>query len=98
MLDNFMTNSYSFTSYTNQNEQLLYLDYIRQTSDFQYVNTTPDVAYRYQGNLFGLFSELNINPNLFVLTMYLNGYYNPHDYQGDKVQFKLAIKPPIPIS
>ena len=98
MLDNYMTNNYSFPSYTYLNDNLLYLDYIEATYSFNYVTATPDQAFRYQGNLFGLFKELGIPPSLYVYTMFMNGYFNPMDYDGIKYTFKLAIQPPIPIA
>lgn len=96
MLDTFMTNSYSFDSYTTMNDNLLYLDYLDENYERSYINTTPDMAYKYQGNLFGLFSEMKIKPELYIYTMYINGYRSPNEFKGDKVSFIRPIKPPIP--
>lgn len=96
MLEQIQVNEYKFDSYTELNNKLLYLDWINNNYKFNYVSTTPDISYRFQGNLFGLFRELQIPPNLFLFTMYLNGYTNPVDFDGTKLEFKLAINPPIP--
>ncbi len=96
MLEQYQVNDYSFNTYQELNDNLLYLDYINKSYEFNLVTVSPDVAYRYQGNLFGLLRELNVSPNLFVYTMYLNGYNNPVDFKGDKYSLKLAIKPNIP--
>lgn len=96
MLEEFQVNHYQFDSLTELNDNLQYLDYINQHYEFQTVNVQPDVAYRYQGNLFGLLRELKVKPPLFVYTMYLNGYTNPREYDGNETQFTLAIRPPIP--
>ena len=98
MLENLQINDYSFESLSQLNDNLLYLDYITRNYEYKTVSVTPDTAYRYQGNLFGMFRELNIKPDLFVYTMYINGYRSPRDFKGDKLDFKLAIKPPIPFS
>lgn len=78
------------------NDNLLYLDYIDENYERAYINTTPDMAYKYQGNLFGLFNELLIRPELYVYTMYMNGYNSPNQYKGDVITFITPIKPPIP--
>ena len=78
------------------NDNLLYLDYLNQTVEFTYVNTTPDIAHRNQGNLYGLFIDMNISPTLFLYMMYINGYNSPNEYKGDVITFKKPIRPPIP--
>jgi len=98
MLESFQVNDYSFDNVIQLNDNLQYLDYIKANYEFKEINIDPSVAYKYQGNLFGLFRQLNISPNLFLYTMYINGYHNPVDFMGDKYTFQLAIKPPIPSS
>lgn len=98
MLENFQTNDYSFESLSQLNDNLQYLDHIDRNYEFKTVTVSPDTAYRYQGNFFGLLSTMNIDPGLYLYTMYINGYKNPRDYAGDKFELKLAIKPPIPVS
>lgn len=98
MLETYQTNDFSFDSIQQLNDNLQYIDYIDHNYEYKTVNVDPDVAFRYQGNLFGLFKELNIQPHLYVYTMYLNKYNNPVEYDGTKITFVLAIKPPIPIS
>lgn len=98
MLEQFQTVSYSFDSYVELNDNLLYLDYINNNYKFKKESIDPATAYRYQGNLLGLFKEMGISDDLLFFTMYINGYNNPVDYKGDKLTFKVAIKPPIPVS
>jgi len=98
MLESFQVNDYSFENIIELNDNLQYLDYINADYEFKEITVEPDIAYKYQGNLFGLFRELDIHPNLFTYTMYINGYTNPVEFAGDKYVFKVAIKPPIPIS
>lgn len=98
MLESFLVNDYSFDSVSQLNDNLQYLDYINANYQFTEIAVDPGVAYRYQGNLFGLFRQLDISPTLFTFTMYINGYSNPVDYNGDMYNFKIAIRPPIPSS
>lgn len=98
MLENFQVNDYSFDNIETLNDNLQYIDYINNNYEFKEVIVEPILAYKYQGNLFGLFHELNISPNLFLFTLYINGYNNPIEYDGNKLTFKIAIKPPIPLS
>lgn len=98
MLESFQVSDYSFDSITELNDNLQYLDFIKANYEFKEIAVDPGVAYRFQGNLFGLFRQLNIEPNLFLYTMYLNGITNPVEFNGQVYSFKIAIKPPIPIS
>ena len=98
MLESFQVSEYSFDQYTELNDNLQYLDYIKANYEFKQVAVDPGTAHRFQGNLFGLFRALNIEANLFLFTMYLNGYTNPVDFNGDVFTFKVATKPPIPSS
>lgn len=96
MLETYQVNNYSFETYQELNDNLLYIDYINRNYEFNNLTINPNVAYRYQGNLFGLFREMNVEPHLYVYTMYLNGYTNPVEYRGDRYSLKLAIRPKIP--
>ena len=97
MLNSLMVNEYSFNSITEINDNLQYLDYINSNYEFKEVNINPDMCYKFQGDFFGLLKELNIEPHLYMYTMYLNGYNNPVDFTGENLPtIKLAIKPPIP--
>ena len=98
MLENLQNNDYSFSSLSVINDNLQYIDYVDRTYGYETINVSPDVAYRYQGNLFGLFSELNIKPSLFLYTMYANGYNNPTEYDGKVYTLKKPSRPSIPIS
>ncbi len=96
MLSQLMTNDYSFLSNQKLIDNLQYLDHFNNNYQFKTVTVLPSDAYKYQGNLFGLFKMMNIETSLYVFTMYLNGYNHPVDFDGSKYIFKLAIKPPIP--
>ena len=98
MLEQYQVNDYKFANYVNINDNLLYLDHINNTYEFTQKSISPDLGYRYRGNLFGLFREINIDTKLFVFTMYINGYTHPANYDGEKLVFKVAIKPPVPSS
>jgi len=91
-----MVNDYSFESYSEMNDYLQFIDYVNKNYEYDEKTITPDSGYKYQGNLFGLFRDMRITPNLFVFTMYLNGFTNPTEYDGVKLNFKIAVKPPIP--
>lgn len=96
MLETLQTNGYRIDDYNDYNDNLLYLDYIKNTYEFKEIIIDPNMAYSYQGNLIGLLKALRVEERLFMFTMYINGYNSPYDYDGKRTQFKLAIKPPIP--
>lgn len=96
MLEQFMSNTYALPGYTYLNDRLLYIDYVDKKYNYQQATVLPMEAYRYQGNLFGLFKLLGISPSLYVYAMYLNGYNNPVNYEGKKITFKIPVRVPIP--
>ncbi len=44
-------------------------------------------AFRYQGDLYGLFEKYGIGKPEHYVCMLVNGYRNPNDYAGDKMLF-----------
>lgn len=96
MLEQFMTNGYEIPDYKYLNDRLLYIDYIDKNYNYQQVSVLPVEAYRYQGNLFGLFRQIGIPSSLYIYAMYLNGYNNPNNYDGVKNTFKVPVRVPIP--
>lgn len=98
MLEQHVTADYSLGPYNEWNDRLIYMDYVNKKYEYKEVATTPIDAYRFQGNLYGLFKTLGVPQNLFFYTMYLNGYTNPHNYEGKKLVFKVPVMPPIPES
>jgi len=96
MLENLIVNDYSFSTYTNINDMLQFIDLINKKYTYQELTILPDIAYKYQGNLFGLFREMGIAPSLYLATMYINGYVNPTEYESNKFQFKMPVTPPMP--
>lgn len=97
MLTNLITQAnYRIPNYTYLNDRMIYMDYIDRHYTYEEVGVLPIEGFRFQGNLFGLFKQLNIPDNLLVLAMYLNGYTNPVQYDGLKLTFKIPKMPPIP--
>ena len=96
MLEQFMVNGYRIDTYKNLNDRLQYIDYVDRHYEYKSVAISPIDAYRYQGNLFGVFSILNIAPSLYIYAMYLNGYTNPSNYSGHNCTFKVPVMPPVP--
>ena len=96
MLEQHITSDYRLGSFTEWNERLIYMDYVDKNYQYKEIATTPIEAYRYQGNLFGLFKLLGVHQSLYFYSMYINGYTNPLNYEGKKLVFKIPVLPPIP--
>lgn len=96
MLEQYLTVDYRLGTFTEWNERLIYMDYVNKTYEYREVVATPIEAYRYQGNLFGLFKSLGVSPSMFFYAMSLNGYTNPLNYEGKNLIFKIPVMPPIP--
>lgn len=93
MLEIFMKNNYRMKNYKYLNDRLQFIDYIDNKYEYQTTSVLPLDAYRFQGNLFGLFKTMNIEPKLYLYTMYINGYTNPINYDGKKYIFKVPKDP-----
>ena len=48
-----------------------------------------NIAYKYKGDLFGLFLELGINRELIYPFMKINGYDSSDEYDGTVLQFRV---------
>lgn len=96
MLEQFMNSVYGAPGYVYLNDRLLYIDHVDKNYRYQQVSILPIDAYRYQGNLFGLFKHMGVSPSLHVYAMYLNGYTNPLNYDGAVHTFKIPVHAPIP--
>lgn len=95
MLDGMMRSVYRLPDYTPMNEVLLHMDFVDRHYEYQEKAINAMDAYRYQGNLYGLFYEMQIDPAVHMYTMQLNGYKNPLNYEGRKLVFKVPVMPPI---
>lgn len=98
MLENMLVNDYGFSNYGRINDNLLYLDYIDNHYEFKLIAVDPGLCYKYQGNFVGLMKRLDIEPKLYLYTMYLNKINNPLSFDGNATTLKIPIKPPIPSS
>jgi hypothetical protein len=98
LLQEHLIGDYQLGTYTEWNEQLIYMEYVDKRYGYQEITASPVEAYRYQGNLFGLFKSMGVNPSMFFYTMYINGLTNPLIYDGKKLIFKVPVMPPIPES
>lgn len=97
MLERLMsTATYRMPSYQYFNDRMTYIDFIDRNYEYQQVTVIPSEAHRFQGNLYGLFTELGVSSKLLPFALYLNGYTNPCDFDGNKVTWKIPKMPPIP--
>jgi len=89
---------YNYNDNIEQNHQLLYLDYmaILYKDKYNILNINPDQAYVFTGNFYGLLKELKIPEDLYLLTLYLNNYTSPDQYDGNKYSIIIPQKPNIP--
>lgn len=98
MLEALMTNDFSFDTIQEINDNLQYLDYINHHYKYEEITIDPNIAYKYQGNFYGLLNELMINPKLYLFTLYLNKLTSPVEFNGNMLIIKKPIRPPIPNS
>lgn len=75
--------------YTQLINTLLYNDYIDANYQLNTITTDPASANRHRGNLFGLFTVMNIDVKYHLYTMIANGYHSPFEYDGKQMTFKI---------
>lgn len=80
------------------NDKLQYLDYRLRNKqhNLSLILVEPDIAYRYQGNFYGLMLHFNVLPELFPYTLYANGYTSPHEYDGKRQDLYIPRDFPTP--
>lgn len=80
------------------NDKLLFMDYTKsyKTPVTHFVD--PDIAYKYQGNFYGLLIYMDIHPGLFTFTLQLNGLTSPHQYKGEGGYVTVPQEFPVPFS
>jgi hypothetical protein len=96
LISQYLTNDFNFNDYNELNDNLLYIDYIKNKYKYNEINIQPDLAYRFQGNFYGLLNKLNVNRDLYLFTLYVNGYNSPNDYDGKKIILKIPKYPNLP--
>lgn len=67
-----------------------HLPYLKQHEETALQSVSSALAFKYDGNLYGLLAELSIEPRWFWTIMRLNGLEHPSQYQGGDLH-----KPPI---
>lgn len=82
---------YRFNKYQIINNMFLYYDAMEIESDkYELRMIDPGVAWSFQGNFYGLLDHLRVDPQLFLITLYLNGYTSPFDFDGETSSIKVA--------
>ena len=69
-----------------------HLPYLRGHEETSYYEIPPDLAFKYDGNLYGLLAELKVEPRWFWTIMRLNRLERPSHYRGIDLS-----KPPIAV-
>lgn len=98
LISQYLTNDFKFNNYNEMNDNLLFIDYIDHKYSYNETTVPPDLAYRYQGNFYGLLNKLEVPTDLYLFTLYLNGYKSPVDYDGKKILLKIPTFPNLPKS
>lgn len=82
---------YAYGSYRFINNVFLYYDGMEnEISKFSREIIEPGVAYKYQGDFYGLLSHLNVQSHLLLPSLYLNGLASPYDYDGRTTEILIA--------
>lgn len=68
------------TSFLELTEEMLYLDKEIQKKSYREVALEPIAHVHYKGNFYALLQDLNVDPDLYLYTLYLNNYTSPYDF------------------
>lgn len=61
-----------------------HLTWIRATRESEVVVVEPYLVYKYEGDLYGALTELNIPSYMHWTIMRVNGLFSPTDFRGDQ--------------
>lgn len=61
-----------------------HISYLKDLSSTRKIDISNHNAYKYQGDLDGLLTEMNIRPELHFIIMRLNGFTSPQEYSPEK--------------
>lgn len=95
MISSLLVNNFKADDDIATNDLLQFIDHNRHFG-FKEAFVEPNVAYRFQGNFYGLLRELNIDLHLYLPTLYVNGFTNPVDFKGSEKSIKIATYPTMP--
>ncbi len=97
MLEAYMVETVSSEDDIETNHALQYVDYLSRHNTYEVVVVEPGMAYKYQGNFYGLLKELGRVPvNAYLYALYINGLTNPNNFDGEAKSIKIPLIPPIP--
>ncbi|QVD49146.1 hypothetical protein LUCX_76 [Xanthomonas phage vB_XciM_LucasX] len=79
--------------YTNTWRLLVetHLVWLRSVAGSETLVIQPHIGYKYEGDLNGAMSELNIPPWMHWVTMRINGLYSSSDYDGSSVALMVPL-------
>lgn len=80
--------SYSFY-YTKEIKNLLesHLEFLKNHPESRVVQITPNIAYKYEGDFYGLLMTLRIPQQYHWITMRMNDLTSPTDMPENKIAF-----------
>lgn len=96
MLEQYTKPLFQIDNFQQLNETILHIDFVNLFYEYDEVTVSDIDAYRFQGNLYGLFRLLKVSRDMMLYAMQLNGFTNPLNYDGKKTTFKIPVPPPIP--
>lgn len=73
--------TYSLPEFQSVLEQ--HLEYFKVTGTISTLTISDHQSLKYQGDLYGIFEDVNIAKKFHYLVMRLNGFTHPGDYAGD---------------
>lgn len=90
MLKELFTNNFKGEEDRVMNDTYLFIDYREASTEYELKVVEPGLAYRYQGNFYGLLKELTVPDYLYMNTLYINKLVSPLDYKGEGGVVKIA--------
>lgn len=64
-----------------------HVEYFRREGNFAYFNVTPIIAYRYEGDFYGLLTALNVPQKYHWIVMRVNNLNSPFANKSNKLTY-----------
>ena len=69
-----------------------HLSWLQKSSSTNQITLSPQAEYKYIGDFYSLLQNIDVNQDMYWITMRLNGLHSPLDYTGDLITILIPAR------